>query len=71
MTPFSSLAGTLNWVQSQWSDVAGWPTSAAFHEGRLCWFGGGQIWLSAADNFTNFADINLDGTATATAAPST
>jgi hypothetical protein len=64
MTPFSSLAGTLNWVESQWSGVAGWPTSVAFHEGRLCWFGGGQVWLSASDNFTNFADINLDGTST-------
>jgi hypothetical protein len=64
VTPFSSLAGTLNWVESQWSGVAGWPTSVAFHEGRLCWFGGGQIWLSASDNFTNFADINLDGTST-------
>jgi hypothetical protein len=64
VTPFSSLIGTLNWVESQWSDVAGWPTSVAFHEGRLCWFGGGQAWLSASDNFTNFADINLDGTAT-------
>ena len=64
VTPFSSLTGTLNWVESQWSDVAGWPRSVAFHEDRLCWFGGGQAWLSASDNFTNFADINLDGTAT-------
>jgi hypothetical protein len=64
VTPISTLLGTTNWQESQWSGVAGWPTSVAFHEGRLCWFGGGQAWLSASDNFTNFADINPDGTAT-------
>jgi hypothetical protein len=43
---------------------AGYPTSVCFHEGRLCWFGAAQAWLSASDDFTNFADINLDGTST-------
>jgi hypothetical protein len=35
-----------------------------FHEGRLAWFGGNQAWLSAADDFTNYADIRPDGTST-------
>lgn len=60
--PFSSLEATSDWVESEWSGVAGWPTSVAFHEGRLGWFGGEEVWLSASDDYTSFADINLDGT---------
>jgi hypothetical protein len=64
VTPIPTLNATANWVEGQWSDVQGWPTSVCFHEGRLCWFGGGQCWLSASDNYTNFADIDFDGTST-------
>lgn len=64
LSPFTSLTATNNWVESQWSGVAGFPTSVAFHEGRLGWFGGNQLWLSASDNYTDFADINLDGSST-------
>jgi hypothetical protein len=62
ISPFTSLQATTDWVESQWSSVSGFPTSACFHEGRLCWQGEAQAWLSASDDFTNFADINLDGT---------
>ena len=44
VTPIPALTGTTNWVEGQWSGVAGWPTSVAIHEGRLCWFGGAQAW---------------------------
>jgi hypothetical protein len=64
LVPFSSLAATTDWVESEWSGVAGWPDSVVFHEGRLVWLGANQIWLSASDNFTSFADINLDGSPT-------
>jgi hypothetical protein len=64
IVPFSSLEATSDWVESEWSGVAGWPTSVAFHEGRLGWFGGEEVWLSASDDYTSFADINLDGTPT-------
>jgi hypothetical protein len=62
LEPFPSLAATTDWVESEWSGVAGWPTSVAFHEGRLGWFGGAEVWLSASDDYTSFADVNLDGT---------
>jgi hypothetical protein len=62
--PFTSLQATTDWVEAQWSGVSGYPTSVCFHEGRLCWFGSNQAWLSASDNYTSFADINLDGTST-------
>jgi hypothetical protein len=64
LTPFSSLQATTDWVEDDWSSFKGWPTSVCFHEGRLCWFGGDQAWLSASDNYTSFADINPDGTQT-------
>jgi hypothetical protein len=64
LNPFSTLQATTDWVEGDWSAFKGFPTSVAFHEGRLCWLGGNQAWLSASDNFTNYADINLDGTST-------
>jgi hypothetical protein len=62
LSPFSSLAATTDWVEGDWSTFKGFPTSVVFHEGRLGWFGGNQAWLSGSDDFTNFADISLDGT---------
>lgn len=64
LTAFSTLQATTDWVEGDWSAFKGFPTSVTFHEGRLCWFGGNQAWLSASDDFTNYADINLDGTST-------
>lgn len=60
--PLTSLNATLSWVEGQWSAVNGYPTSVCFHEGRLCWFGAAQAWMSASDDYTNHADINPDGT---------
>jgi hypothetical protein len=62
LEPFTSVNPTQNWVEQQWSAVQGFPTSVAFHEGRLGWFGSDQLWLSASNDYTSFADINLDGT---------
>jgi hypothetical protein len=64
LSPFPSLQATSDWVEDDWSGVVGYPTSVAFHEGRLCWFGRGQAWLSESDNFTSYADINLDSSST-------
>jgi hypothetical protein len=64
LQPFTSLQASSDWVEGDWSAVKGFPSSVCFHEGRLAWFGGNQAWLSASDNFTGYADINSDGTAT-------
>jgi hypothetical protein len=64
LVPFTTLQASTDWVEDDWSAVQGYPTSVCFHEGRLCWFGRAQAWLSASDDFTNYADINLDGTST-------
>lgn len=60
--PLTSVTATVSWVEGQWSNVQGFPTSVCFHEGRLFWFGAAQAWASASDDFTNYADIKPDGT---------
>jgi hypothetical protein len=67
LNPFSTLQATADWVEGDWSGMVGFPSSVAFHEGRLGWFRGDQIWLSASDDFVSFADINADGSATGSA----
>jgi hypothetical protein len=64
LQPFTSLQASSDWVEGDWSAVNGFPTAVCFHEGRLAWFGGNQAWLSASDDFTNYADIRPDGTST-------
>jgi hypothetical protein len=64
LQPFTSLQASSDWVEDDWSAVKGYPSAVCFHEGRLAWFGGNQAWLSASDDFTNYGDINRDGTAT-------
>jgi len=63
LQPFASLQGTQDWVEADWSSIAGWPTTVSFHEGRLGWAGRDEIWLSHSDSYTGFADIDSDGNA--------
>jgi hypothetical protein len=58
--PFASTNSTTDWVQQQWSDDDGYPTSVVFIEGRLGWFGT-SIWLSESDEFDSFANIDSTG----------
>jgi hypothetical protein len=64
LQPFTSLQASSDWVEGDWSAVSGYPSSVCFHEGRLAWFGGNQAWLSASDDFTNYADLRPDGAST-------
>lgn len=56
LQPFSSLAATKTWAVSDWSPLAGWPSSLAFHDGRLQFAGGDKYWGSQSDNYTGFAE---------------
>ena len=63
---FTSINATLNWAESEWSGATtavGWPTSVAFHEGRLGWFGQSQTWLSQSNDYVGFASIDDQGNA--------
>ncbi|MES2671622.1 MAG: hypothetical protein V4673_14560 [Pseudomonadota bacterium] len=61
LEPFSSLLATNNWAESDWSNLRGWPTSVAFHDGRLAFAGRDQLWCSQGDNFTGFAQQDSQG----------
>lgn len=54
LKPLPSGNYTDDWRESMWSDKSGWPTSAAFHEGRLWWFGKNAIWGSVSDAYDSF-----------------
>ncbi len=54
LSAFSSLTGTTNWNLGDWGDYPGWPSSVAFHDGRLWWSGRDKIWGSVSDAYTSF-----------------
>jgi hypothetical protein len=60
LAPFSSLVPTSDWQESDWSDRYGWPSSVAFHDGRLFWAGRDRLWGSVSDNFYSF-DLDVEG----------
>jgi hypothetical protein len=62
LTPFSSLTATTNWAEGDWSDRLGWPSSVAFHDGRLWWAGRDKIWGSVSDSYDSH-DIDYEGDA--------
>lgn len=68
---FPSVSGTNNWVEQDWSAVVGYPTSVAFHEGRLGWYGRDKIWLSASDGYANFGEIDTQGNTVGDSGPIT
>lgn len=63
ITPLGAqLGATTDWAEGAWSDYRGWPSSVAFHEGRLWWAGKGNIWGSVSDAYNSF-DANFVGDA--------
>jgi hypothetical protein len=62
--PAHSRETTTIWSEGAWSDVRGYPTAIALHEGRL-WFGGcssapSMIWASTSNDFENFRKSSSD-----------
>lgn len=54
-----SLGGTgssANWWEGQWSDFRGYPSTLAFFEGRLWWFGKNKVNGSVSDTYESFDD---------------
>lgn len=56
LTNFGNTNATNDWAESYWSDYRGYPSSVAFHEGRLWWAGKDRVWGSVSDDFSNFDD---------------
>jgi hypothetical protein len=62
LKPVSSNGPTDDWRLGDWSDVLGWPSSVALHDGRLCFAGRDRFWTSVSDAYNSFADTLPDGT---------
>jgi len=52
---FGSLTATNTWSLGIWSDTTGWPTAAAFRDGRLWWSGKTWIIGSVSDGYSSFS----------------
>jgi len=53
---FGSTTATDTWWEGEWSPRRGYPSSVAFHDGRLWWAGKDLIAGSVSDDFTSFDD---------------
>ena len=62
LVDLGSTEATDIWSEGAWSDYRGWPTSVAFHEGRLGWAGRNKVDLSISDAFDGF-DPDFEGDA--------
>jgi hypothetical protein len=49
-----NTSGSENWKEGLWSDVRGYPTAVAIHEGRLCWSGKDRVVLTVSDSYESF-----------------
>lgn len=54
LAPFGATTASSDWAEGQWSDFNGWPSSVAFQEGRLWWFGKDKINGSVSDAFYGY-----------------
>ena len=57
LTNIGSVAATDIWAEGMWSDRRGFPTSVAFHEGRLTWAGRDTVGASISDAFDGFDQL--------------
>lgn len=57
-----STTATPNWSEEAWSTFRGFPATPMLWGGRLWWFGTG-VFGSVSDDFTNFDDTTLGGSA--------
>ncbi len=62
LTDLGGTAATEDWAEGQWSSLRGFPSSVAFHEGRLVWAGRDKIDASISDAFDGF-DPDFEGDA--------
>lgn len=62
LSAMGATTATDSWAEGKWSDFRGWPTSVAFHEGRLDWSGRDSFDGSISDAFDSF-DPDFEGDA--------
>lgn len=62
LTDLGGTTATEDWAEGRWSDLRGYPSAVALHEGRLAWAGRDQFDLSISDAFDGF-DPEFEGDA--------
>lgn len=62
---FTGLTAAGDWQISDWCAAFGWPTSNAFHDGRLWWFSGGTIPIAGSQSgeYYDYAEEDRYGNA--------
>lgn len=64
LSKIASATATKRWAEGAWSDVNGFPTAVAFHEGRVVYAGTLQsrttLWFSKTDDYENFEEGTKD-----------
>ena len=61
--PFGDTTATSTWDFGTWSDLDGWPTSVAFHDGRLWWGRDDLVYGSVSDAFASYDDETVGDSA--------
>lgn len=51
---------TDDWREGAWSNAASWPSSVAFHDGRIWWAGLDKVYGSVSDDYYNY-DPSTEG----------
>ena len=62
LNDLGNTTATSNWSEGAWSNLRGYPSSVAFHEGRLFWAGKSKVWGSVSDAYESF-DEDVEGDA--------
>lgn len=62
LRPFLNNTYSAEWKEGEWSDLKGYPSAVALHEGRLWFAGADRIWGSVSDAYTSF-DYDKEGDA--------
>jgi hypothetical protein len=59
IVPFKGTDYTSIWLEGQWSQKRGFPTSVALSEGRLFWSGNDKFWGSVSDAYDDFDEETI------------
>lgn len=54
LTNFKNTEYTDDWLEGDWSDERGWPSSVRFYDGRLWWAGYDKFWGSVSDEYYQY-----------------
>jgi hypothetical protein len=60
---FGDTGFSEEWNEGAWSNVQGYPSAVALHEGRVAHAGAARVWMSVSDDYENFDDETVGDSA--------